>query len=545
MPTSNAGYWREREEKQREKNIKDEKEYEKRIKALYRQELNAIEDRIYAFYTRYAGKEGITMAEAKRRVSKMDVQEFAEMAAKYVKEKDFSDKANEELRLYNLTMRVNYQQLLMYQIALESCATADELDKFMQDKLEGRTLDEIKRQAGILGESLLDQADMVHSIVNASFHNATFSDRVWANQAMLRSNLSNILTNALIQGRNPRDYIKDIRKIFDVSRGQAERLLRTELARVQSEAQLKSYEKAEFDEYIFHALGDACPVCAALDGEHFKVKDAEPGINISPMHPNCRCSTGPYMDTEDFDEWLAGIDEHGLTFEEWKEAKKMASHVYTGDKWPTHVKSITEKQYRDLVERANQSGVRLKGFENFQGDPTAVNKILDGVKYVLDDFPDIRKLRNGLQIRLKYPKSKADADMDYAESDGHSIFLNGFAFRSRENLSSAYKLDSDSGWFVKGSDITSIAYHEMGHIVSKYYNIDCKKVCQNALQIKDEDVLLDRLSVDVSKYASIKVDCREAIAECFSAYYSGNTNETSLKIYNEFVKMVLKKGGAK
>lgn len=358
MPKSNADYWRDREEEQRKHNIKDEKEYEKRIKALYRQELNAIEDRIYAFYTRYAGKEGITMAEAKRRVSKMDVQEFAEMAAKYVKEKDFSDRANEELRLYNLTMRVNYQQLLMYQVALESCATADELDQFMQDKLEGRTLDEIKRQAGILGESLLDQADMVHSIVNASFHNATFSDRIWANQAMLRSNLSNILTNALIQGRNPRDYIKDIRKIFDVSRGQAERLLRTELARVQSEAQLKSYEKAEFDEYIFHALGDACPVCAVLDGEHFKVKDAEPGINISPMHPNCRCSTGPYMDTEDFDEWLAGIDEHGLTFEEWK--SKYLEHDETT--------FVSEKNYSgdDMSElrAVNRSLVNTKAYHD-------------------------------------------------------------------------------------------------------------------------------------------------------------------------------------
>ena len=358
MPKSNADYWRDREEEQRKHNIKDEKEYEKRIKALYRQELNAIEDRIYAFYTRYAGKEGITMAEAKRRVSKMDVQEFVEMAAKYVKEKDFSDRANEELRLYNLTMRVNYQQLLMYQIALESCATADELDQFMQDKLEGRTLDEIKRQAGILGESLLDQTDMVHSIVNASFHNATFSDRIWANQAMLRSNLSNILTNALIQGRNPRDYIKDIRKIFDVSRGQAERLLRTELARVQSEAQLKSYEKAEFDEYIFHALGDACPVCAALDGEHFKVKDAEPGINISPMHPNCRCSTGPYMDTEDFDEWLDGIDEHGLTFEEWK--SKYLEHDETT--------FVSEKDYSgdDMSElrAVNRSLVNTKAYHD-------------------------------------------------------------------------------------------------------------------------------------------------------------------------------------
>ena len=81
-------------------------------------------------------------------------------------------------------------------------------------------------------------------------------------------------------------------------------------------------EKAEFDMYTFHALIDACSVCAVLDGEHFKVKDAEPGINISPMHPNCRCSTGPYMDTEEFDEWLDGIDEHGLTFEEWKKEYK-------------------------------------------------------------------------------------------------------------------------------------------------------------------------------------------------------------------------------
>lgn len=354
-------YWRDREEKQREKNINDEKEYEKRISALYRKELNAIEDRIYAFYARYAEKEGITMAEARKRVSKMDVEKFAEQAAQYVKDKDFSDRANEELRLYNLTMRINYQQLLMYQIAMESCASADELEKFMKEKLEGRTIQEIERQAGILGESLLDQKDMVDSIVNASFHNATFSDRIWANQAMLRSNLSNILTNALIQGRNPRDYIKDIRKIFDVSKNQAERLLRTELARVQSDAQLRSYEEAEFDEYIFHALGDACPVCAALDGEHFKIKDAEPGVNISPIHPNCRCSTGPYMNTDDFDEWLDGIDEHGLTWDEWKkryleqkETTFVSKKDYSGDDMSVqrsvNRSLVNTKKYHDKFE---------------------------------------------------------------------------------------------------------------------------------------------------------------------------------------------------
>lgn len=319
---NSVDYWRDREEKNREKHIKEEKEYEKELENIYSRELDAIENRIYSFYSRYATVEGITIAEARKRVSNHDVKEFSETAKRYVKEKNFSERANEELRLYNLTMRVNYQELLKCQIALETCASADELEAFMKEKLEGRTIEEIERQAGILGESLLDQTESVKSVVNASFHNATFSDRVWANQSILRSNLENILTNAMIQGRNPRDYISQIRKTCNVSRYQAERLLRTELSRVQADAQMKCYKEADFDEYIYHALGSgACDECKALDKQHFKLKDAEIGVNMFPMHPNCRCSTGPYMDTEDFDEWLNSIDEHGLTWEEWKISK--------------------------------------------------------------------------------------------------------------------------------------------------------------------------------------------------------------------------------
>ena len=44
----------------------------------------------------------------------------------------------------------------------------------------------------------------------------------------------------------------------------------------------------------------------------------EHGENAPPMHPNCHCATAPYMDREEFDEWLNGYKDHGLTFEEWK-----------------------------------------------------------------------------------------------------------------------------------------------------------------------------------------------------------------------------------
>ena len=49
----------------------------------------------------------ITRSEAMKRACEMDVKAFYRKAKKYVKEKDFSPTANKELKLYNLTMRVN------------------------------------------------------------------------------------------------------------------------------------------------------------------------------------------------------------------------------------------------------------------------------------------------------------------------------------------------------------------------------------------------------------------------------------------------------
>ena len=61
--------------------------------------------------------------------------------------------------------------------------------------------------------------------------------------------------------------------------------MRTELARVQIEAQKQSFIKNGFEEYTFHALADCCDICAAINGKHFKVKDMMPGENAPPMHP--------------------------------------------------------------------------------------------------------------------------------------------------------------------------------------------------------------------------------------------------------------------
>ena len=313
-------YWRNREMEQRKHDIRDEREYQRHIEEIYQNMIDEIEKEINGFYGKYARKEGITMAEAKKRAAKLDIEAYGRKAAKYVKEKNFSKQANAEMRLYNLTMKVNRLELLKAQIGLEMVAGFDELQKYYSEKLTDRTIAEFERQAGILGKTIQDNVKAANAIVNASFHNATFSDRIWMYQDMLKNELSSLLQTGLIQGQNPRRLATHLRKRFGVSQSNAERLMITELARVQTEAQKQSFERNGFEEYTFLALGTACPICRALDGKHFKVSKMMSGTNAPPMHPNCRCSVAAYEDSEDYEDWLDFLSKGGTT-EEWNKMK--------------------------------------------------------------------------------------------------------------------------------------------------------------------------------------------------------------------------------
>lgn len=319
-------YWKNRETEQRKHNIQDEAEYQKRIQEIYQNMIDEIEKEINGFYGRYAKKEGITMAEAKKRAAKADIEALGRKAAKYVKDKDFSDQANEEMRLYNMTMKVNRLELLKAQIGLEMVAGFDEMEKYFGKILTDRAISEFERQAGILGKTIQNNAKAAKVIVNASFHNATYSDRIWMYQDMLKNDLSSLLQTGLIQGQNPRRLATHLRKRFGVSQSNAERLMITELARVQTEAQKQSFERNGFEEYTFLALGTACPICRALDGKHFKIKKMMPGENAPPIHPRCRCSISAYEDSEDYEAWLNFLDKGGTT-EEWNKLKKTRKSV--------------------------------------------------------------------------------------------------------------------------------------------------------------------------------------------------------------------------
>lgn len=368
MAQSN-NYWRRREEENLRANRKTEAEYEKAINDTYKYMLDQIQKEINGFYAKYARAEGITLSEAKRRVSKIDIEEYGRKAARYVKTKDFSKQANDEMRLYNATMKINRLELLKANIGLELVAGFDELQKYFEEKLTNRTMDEFKRQSGILGRTVQNNEKAAHAIVNASFKNATYSDRIWMYQGMIKAELDSLLKTGLIQGKHPTELARHLQKRFGVSAYNANRLMTTELARVQTEAQKQSFIRNGFTQYTFLAIGTACEACRALNEKHFDIDKMMPGDNAPPMHPNCRCSVAAYMDSEEYEAWIETYKEHGMSFEEWKQRSPVANTgsyekaFYTKDDPIREYIGAAEKSHpqelREMKEDMERSGVDI------------------------------------------------------------------------------------------------------------------------------------------------------------------------------------------
>lgn len=554
-------YWAEREAEALKHRITDEKEYDRQIKKIYAEMLDGVQEQINSFYGRYADKEGITLAEAKKKVSALDIAAYERKAKRYVKDKDFSKQANEEMRLYNLTMKVNRLEMLKANIGLELIAGHSELEKFIGGILKGRTMDELERQAGILGKTIRNNAQKAHAIVNGSFHNATFSDRIWQYQDLMRHDLGKTLQSALIQGKNPRAVAKEMQKYWygnDPRTGGGavycmERLMRTELARVQTEAQKQSFERNGFEHYEFIANHDCCDICRGLDGKHFKVAKMRPGENAAPMHPNCRCSVAAWEDSKDYEAWLDYLEQGGST-EEWNKMKEIRNDAARQEQIRARRAAYHKRKTASQTKIPN-----FDAMDKTQLETWAANNLktpLENTKGVNVDF-----LRETVKVFHQF-ETKNGGSIDgikisfggvgsgrYAEYDFKTKTLrlkkSGSieAFAESQQAENARALRKSNKRRHSTTDFAGTVWHEIGHAVDH----DEWQGLSRALSATKE---LEIQSVKISSYAgsspAIGAPRRsEAWAENFAAYMSG---ENSAEVPPEIVKMIeeyFKKGKKK
>lgn len=296
---NSQSYWTKREQKWQASNFKKDQDFNKKLQSIYDQAFKDINDQINQFYMSYAKHENITMAEAMQRVKAHDVQAFSATAKKMVKEKDFSDQANAQLKLYNTTMKVNRLEMLKSQIGATLVDAGASVESEMKSHLSKSYVDEVTRQAGILGQDRDDDlVKRASSVVNASFQGAQWSSRLWLGMAELQTQLGVQLSQAMIFGLNPRTIAKNLMPLINDTvknkRAAAERLAITEMARVQDDAQMSSFRKYGIKYVLWIAEPGACKICQDISSYNNGIYPID-DVPYIPEHPYCRCAKAAYV----------------------------------------------------------------------------------------------------------------------------------------------------------------------------------------------------------------------------------------------------------
>lgn len=293
-------YWEDRAKEIIDEESKSDYEIAKEIQRIV-DEMNAdIENEINRFYARYATREGITLSEAKKKIDAVDVQQFSQKAKEYVENKDFSEKANQELKAYNTKMYVSREKLLQAQLGLIVTYAYAQIEQSMYNYMESAYYRALEQQAGILGETLQVSINDVKTIVFTPFEGHKWSTRLWSDMETVRRHVQKTTRHVLLRGRHPYEFIKDMRKDTGATTYNMKRLLLTETARVQTLASKRHMleEHGPESEYQFVAKMDSktTKTCRSLNDKTFKVKDMVPGVNAPPMHPFCRSAVVPHID---------------------------------------------------------------------------------------------------------------------------------------------------------------------------------------------------------------------------------------------------------
>lgn len=136
----------------------------------------------------------------------------------------------------------------------------------------------------------------------------TWSDRVWDNIGNLTTMLNDELIHCVTTGKKTTELKKKLQDRFHVSYSMADRLVRTEVAHIQTQSAARRYKDAGLKKYeILGREEGSCKKnknskgidCHEMHGKQFLYSEMKVGVNAPPFHPNCRCAITPVFDDDD------------------------------------------------------------------------------------------------------------------------------------------------------------------------------------------------------------------------------------------------------
>ena len=138
---------------------------------------------------------------------------------------------------------------------------------------------------------------LMEQLLRKQWEGSNFSTRLWKNTQVLVSNLNDILTNGLIQGKTVTEMAIQLNNRMNEGFNVAHRLVRTETMHYLNESSIQAYKDSGCRKVQYWAASDerTCPRCGIKHGNPYIIKDAP----VLPLHANCRGTYLPVIDEDD------------------------------------------------------------------------------------------------------------------------------------------------------------------------------------------------------------------------------------------------------
>ena len=338
----NSKYWKNRFVEMEEATHQTSIQKTISIQEQFDKSAKVINEKINAWYQRYAENNNMSMFDAKKSLNAKELKELKWDVEEYIKkgrENAFSGEWVKELE--NASARAHISRLEALELQCRQQAEVafgnlnDEVSKHIKDVYKEsyyRTAYEIQKGVGVGSNFAALNNRLIEKVVNKPWlaDGKNFSDRIWGNKTQLINQLHTSLSQMCITGAGPDKAISQIASKMNVSKANAGRLVMTESAYFSSTAQKECFKELDVERYEIVATldGHTSDICQEMDGKVFKMSEYEEGVTAPPFHVNCRSCTAPYFDDEfTKDEQRIARDEDGntyyvpadMTYKEWNE----------------------------------------------------------------------------------------------------------------------------------------------------------------------------------------------------------------------------------
>lgn len=338
-----SAYWKKRFEiLETASNAYGQDAYRK-IEPAFDKAQRQIQGEIEAWYGRIAVNNKITIEEARKFLNSSELKEFKWDVNEYIKygrENDLNQMWMKELE--NASAKYHISRLEALKLRTQHAAEVafgnelDEIDSMARKVYTENyyhSIFEVQKGFNIgwnIGQ--IDERKLEKLISKPwAADGKNFSDRVWNTKSQMVNELHQQLTRTCVLGKSPDEAIKEMSKFVDSkfknTKVQAGRLVMTEQAYFHSISQKEAFNELDVEEFEVVATLDSLTsqVCQDMDGQHFPMKEYQPGVTAPPFHPWCRSVTVPYFE-DNFTGERAARDADGktyyvpddMTYKEWK-----------------------------------------------------------------------------------------------------------------------------------------------------------------------------------------------------------------------------------